>query len=1147
MSRGKTVLLVDNDLAALTVYSEGLQREGFRIHTAEDGGEALLQLAALPIDIVVMAAALPSFTGLEVLKRMREDEVLMSVPAVILADTSTQARTDLGGINHFLLRKDASFSGLLNVIHEVMADRPEKKKAATRKANRGNSDMASSNSPTSAAVAIETLEASAESAALLKKVSSALSKIREDCLGYVKAPKTTASQQHLVSLHTRVQALEEASENSESGCVATLTKPFNALLNTLASKALEPGPSVLQTLTQAVDCLALIADHGNDRLLDPLLKPQALVVDDDPISGDVNVTALQHANFDTTCIEDPETALNILASTPFDLIVLDVNMPKMSGFEVCEKLRQLPQGKTTPVIFLTAFNNFENRKKSVLSGGGDFITKPVSTRELALKATIHLLKAQIRSAKNPNGTNPAQFIADPRTPSAAPRPLEASALLSPTESATSSVGNTEFLTVTPAMANPAAPHPSKDKPADPIPNGKTHRNGHLEVPPLRLAGHDTEPNDVKPSGAASEAASAEVLAKFEDERASLAKRAEAAEAQLKEIDAQFKKTTSELESVRGSIEKKNARAAELEKQFAELQAAHKELQSKLSTGENASAQSKGAIAALQATLQEKSTELKRLQTELDKASVEKSRLEGELLAQAEDAKAAAEKAEAAIKERDDSFRLLEDELVALRKVRDQLQQKQQQSAAELTRAKSDLAQQAAERARSDSELRAEFAAAKQAMNNVESSLKEKEESYRMLEEELIPLRKARDQFQQRQQQNLSEIERLKGELSRESTERAKSESELRAHISNAQESASKTASALKEATSRCGNLEAELKSVTLQREQLQKEHSQSLTNLKRVESDLQREIADRAKTEALLKKAHERAAELENALLAGQQKQDKLEKLHQQSISELERVQTKLANETADRAKAEAQLRQQLETANESAALAASAFKQATTQCQTLENDLKSSQQAFKQIQKQHQQSTADLERAHAEMAKENAARSKSEAQFQEQLKAANLKATQTEASLKEQEARSAALEKDLVSARKEHDQLGKRLDQTSATLKQTEAKLEKEAAQRAQLEADCKQLAAAKESLSAERAQLEKKLATAEAKNLETEQKLQASASALAQTTSDLEMERKKHHRTEQRAEALAGRLRGLHGELSKYLSEEPKSDSAE
>ncbi|HKI69045.1 MAG TPA: response regulator, partial [Verrucomicrobiae bacterium] len=99
-------------------------------------------------------------------------------------------------------------------------------------------------------------------------------------------------------------------------------------------------------------------------------------------------------HLDPVSVEDPEVALQLLQNNHIDLIMLDISMPTMSGFELCEKLRELPQYKTTPVIFVTVNGDFQSRAQSVLSGGNDLITKPTSPLELALKTTLHLLVPQ---------------------------------------------------------------------------------------------------------------------------------------------------------------------------------------------------------------------------------------------------------------------------------------------------------------------------------------------------------------------------------------------------------------------------------------------------------------------------------------------------------------------------------------------------------------------------------------------------------------------------------------------------------------------------------------------------------------------------------------------------------------------------------
>ncbi len=94
----------------------------------------------------------------------------------------------------------------------------------------------------------------------------------------------------------------------------------------------------------------------------------------------------------------PDEALKLLEEQPFDLIFLDVEMPGMNGFEVCKRLRNMPRHGKTPVIFVTALNGFESRAKSSLSGGDDFIGKPFSYIELAVKGLIYVLRGTLGDA-----------------------------------------------------------------------------------------------------------------------------------------------------------------------------------------------------------------------------------------------------------------------------------------------------------------------------------------------------------------------------------------------------------------------------------------------------------------------------------------------------------------------------------------------------------------------------------------------------------------------------------------------------------------------------------------------------------------------------------------------------------------------------
>jgi len=114
------------------------------------------------------------------------------------------------------------------------------------------------------------------------------------------------------------------------------------------------------------------------------------------VCNHVMVAALKRVNLDAVGVKDPHEAVRMLWANPYDLVLLDIHMPGMDGFGVCKQLRRLAHQKTTPVVFVTANGEFENRVQSVLSGGNELITKPVSPMELAVKAITILLDAKIK-------------------------------------------------------------------------------------------------------------------------------------------------------------------------------------------------------------------------------------------------------------------------------------------------------------------------------------------------------------------------------------------------------------------------------------------------------------------------------------------------------------------------------------------------------------------------------------------------------------------------------------------------------------------------------------------------------------------------------------------------------------------------------
>ena len=119
--------------------------------------------------------------------------------------------------------------------------------------------------------------------------------------------------------------------------------------------------------------------------------PKVLVVDDEENIRFLVESALQLAGMSTAGAEDGRSGLTLVSEFRPDLIVLDVMMPELDGFEVLQRLRD--GGSRTPVIFLTARDSTDDRVRGLTAGGDDYMVKPFAVAELVARVQLRLRQA----------------------------------------------------------------------------------------------------------------------------------------------------------------------------------------------------------------------------------------------------------------------------------------------------------------------------------------------------------------------------------------------------------------------------------------------------------------------------------------------------------------------------------------------------------------------------------------------------------------------------------------------------------------------------------------------------------------------------------------------------------------------------------
>ncbi len=118
--------------------------------------------------------------------------------------------------------------------------------------------------------------------------------------------------------------------------------------------------------------------------------PTVLVVDDNQQNLELLQAYLEDMDCETVPAHDGPEALDIIANTAPDLVLLDVMMPKMSGFEVCKRIKNDPKTADIPVIMVTALNEFGDIERGIDSGTDDFLSKPVNKLELITRVKTML-------------------------------------------------------------------------------------------------------------------------------------------------------------------------------------------------------------------------------------------------------------------------------------------------------------------------------------------------------------------------------------------------------------------------------------------------------------------------------------------------------------------------------------------------------------------------------------------------------------------------------------------------------------------------------------------------------------------------------------------------------------------------------------
>jgi len=368
----KRLLLVLDDPFLSRFYREKLEASGYNVDLASDVPNALDVLRSEKAGIVVLDPLLPGSDALQSVEAFREAGMADGLNIIILPTLHyTLAQRIEADPNLTLLKISSNPLGELLQHASRISGGGEKSEAALMIATLPDEEWKQF-----------AVQASQQS------VEEMRSKLHDLARSVVYHIPLAGVLQHLHRLVGQSGLLSR-------GSLTHIASALEVMVFNLAQFPDRFDPLALRTLSQAIDFIAILLRDGTYARVPELDSAQIMIIEDEESARQLIIAAMELVGLQATGEETPNGGLSGLGDRSFDLIFLDINLPQMNGFDLCNKVRSLPLHERTPIVFLTGMASFNNRVQSSLSGGNDFIGKPFNVAELGVKALMWVMKGRL--------------------------------------------------------------------------------------------------------------------------------------------------------------------------------------------------------------------------------------------------------------------------------------------------------------------------------------------------------------------------------------------------------------------------------------------------------------------------------------------------------------------------------------------------------------------------------------------------------------------------------------------------------------------------------------------------------------------------------------------------------------------------------
>jgi CheY-like chemotaxis protein len=364
------VLIVEDDYATSKILNNYLTKWGYQPNIVNYASEAFKALESEDYLAILMDIALPDSSGFELLKKIRENKKFQNIPVIVCSVEAEQQKAFLmGAVEYFV--KPINYSFLVEVLQNYKLKQD------------ANILIVDDDLPTLNLIkgAIQKLKFNPIAESHSSKVYDKIKDMRLDLAiidldmpeinGYdlIKQIKTDNKFSKLpIIIYTGKENYQEE------------LKKIDGLFEDLLHKNSTNIEDLSETISQMIN-------RYDEPVVEVETKPKSdtikiLLVEDYKHSQIIVTRLLKKNNFEhIEVVENGVEAVDKVKQEKFDLILMDMQMPIMNGFEATEKIRELPEYKHTPIIALTAFAMKGDKEKCLEAGATDYIPKPIDSQE----------------------------------------------------------------------------------------------------------------------------------------------------------------------------------------------------------------------------------------------------------------------------------------------------------------------------------------------------------------------------------------------------------------------------------------------------------------------------------------------------------------------------------------------------------------------------------------------------------------------------------------------------------------------------------------------------------------------------------------------------------------------------------------------